>query len=141
MGRDTKIIKSCLDILHVSDKNKKSFLNEKLKLRNERQEMFNGIENNEINGGNEYNNDNIESNDSNRKNVLLDSVSDEEKSFGEVVKCALQIIGNLAFGCNEVQVFVYFYASVDIHASIYTMMEYKNLVLVVAILLNSIDII
>lgn len=122
MGCNTKIIKSCLDILHISDKNKKLFLNKKSKLRNERQEMFNGIENNENNGVGEFNNDNIESNDSNRKNVLLDTVSDEEKSFGEVVKCALQIIGNLAFGCDKVQVFVNFYVFIDIHECLYTMM-------------------
>lgn len=101
-------------MLFVSDSKKKLFFIEKSKLRSERQEILKRIEENmevkkvDLVGGDDSYDDNYDvSNDSNSKSMLLDAVSEEEEKAGEIVKCALQIIGNLAFGCTEVQVFVY----------------------------------
>lgn len=109
----TKVLKVCCNILERSQVRKSVFLSRKAKEREVKIAMLAEMD---LNAEKEGSNSNISSNSnsnssnsSNNSNSNIssehpDKLTEEEEREGEVVKTALQVMGNLAYGCAYVQV-------------------------------------
>ena len=130
----TKILDICCKILISNDKKKVDFMSKKTRDRESRmaksellkmkevecrgddsKEEINTNDNNindNDNNNNDNNNDyNNNDNNNNKKNDINsndsqhpDHLTEEEEKEGELVKSALQVMGNLSYGCSTVQV-------------------------------------
>ena len=129
----TKILDICCKILISNDKKKVDFMSKKTRDRESRMAKsellkmkevecrgddskeintndnnINDNDNNNNDNNNDYNNND---NNNNKKNDINsndsqhpDHLTEEEEKEGELVKSALQVMGNLSYGCSTVQV-------------------------------------